>query len=86
MNTVQVGMPLTQVETREYNLAILIILLFLCWPVALIYYFSQPKIIRYEGPAPQQYQAYAPAVKYCPQCGTMMPVDAHFCPHCGKQF
>ena len=30
-------------EKRQYNLGILILLVVLCWPAALIYYFTRPE-------------------------------------------
>jgi len=83
---------MTQVETREYSLAVLIILVLFCWPAALIYYFTRPKVIRYVGGPPQinvsvnQNQPYPPPNnRFCPQCGRTVPNDVRFCPNCGKQ-
>jgi hypothetical protein len=84
---------MTQVETRQYSLGLLIILVVLCWPAALIYYFTRPKVITQQGYAPQQYQQQpmpppqyqAPINRICTQCGRAIPENTKFCPNCGKQ-
>jgi len=59
-------------EKRKYNLAILIILLILCWPAALIYYFTRPKVRTTQ-------------MRTCLGCGRQIPLDYAVCPHCGKK-
>lgn len=58
-------------EKREYNLAVLIILLILCWPAALIYYFTRPKV-------------KSKPMRICPGCGRQIPVEYQVCPYCGR--
>ncbi|MBE3116174.1 zinc ribbon domain-containing protein [Candidatus Bathyarchaeota archaeon] len=82
---------MTQVETRKYSLALLIILVLFCWPAAILYYFTRPKIITQQGYAPQPYpqqpppQYQAPASRICTQCGRAVQENIRFCPNCGKQ-
>jgi hypothetical protein len=84
---------LTQVETRQYSLAILIILVIFCWPAAILYYFTRPKIINQQGYQNQPYSQQPPPVyaqqtvsRFCPQCGRVLQQDnVKFCPNCGKQ-
>lgn len=59
-------------EKRKYSLAILIILVILCWPLALVYYFTRPKV-------------KAKEMRTCIGCGRHIPVDYAVCPHCGKK-
>jgi len=59
-------------ERRQYSIAILIILLILCWPAALIYYFTRPKV-------------KAAATRTCLGCGMAIPQSYNVCPHCGKK-
>jgi predicted amidophosphoribosyltransferase len=59
-------------EERQYSLAILIILLLFCWPVALIYYFTRPKKV-------------TTPMRTCLGCGMSIPQDYNVCPHCGKK-
>jgi len=58
-------------EKRQYNLGILILLVVLCWPAALIYYFTRPKVK--SGPT-----------RICQGCGRQIPLEYKACPHCGK--
>lgn len=58
-------------EKREYNLGILILLVILCWPAALIYYFTRPKV------KPKQ-------LRICTGCGRQIPFEYNVCPYCGK--
>ena len=57
---------------RKYSLGILIILLLLCWPAALIYYFTRPKV-------------KAEPMRTCLGCGRQIRLDFIACPHCGKK-
>jgi len=78
---------LTAYETRDYDLALLIILVVFCWPAAIIYYFTRPTVTRYTAPPPQYAQPnqpYTGPTKYCSQCGRPMPDTALYCPSCGK--
>lgn len=59
-------------EKRKYSLGILIILLLFCWPAALIYYFTRPKV-------------KVKPMRTCLGCGMQIPVDYNVCPHCGKK-
>jgi len=77
------------------SLAVLIILIILCWPAALIYF-----LVKYEEKAPQYYQpppgqapppppgqAPPPAgqqMRTCMGSGQQIPVTFKNCPHCGK--
>ena len=72
---------MTQVETRQYSLAVLIILILLCWPAAILYYFTRPKTIKQVGPAAPAAPQYK---RVCPQCGRMLAEETKFCPGCGK--
>ena len=55
---------------REFSLVLLIVLVILCWPAALIYYFTRPKV-----PVATMQPTYAPtaaapaATMTCPTCG-----------------
>ena len=73
---------------RDYDLAILIILLFLCWPAGVIYYFTRPMRPRRYYAAPPPYQPYQPTagegpLAYCKYCGTQISPSASFCLNCG---
>ncbi len=59
-------------ETRQYSLAILIILLLFCWPAALIYYFTRPKV-------------KVTPTRVCLGCGMQIAQTYNVCPHCGKK-
>lgn len=59
-------------ERRQYSLAILIILLLFCWPAALIYYFTRPKV-------------KTTPMRTCLGCGMAIPQSYNVCPHCGKK-
>ncbi len=76
---------------RKYTLWVLILLVIVCWPVAIIYYFTRDKVPVVE------YQTYAPAgaapppapmppaagTRYCSHCGTANPANATTCSKCG---
>ena len=79
-------------DEREYNLAILVILLLLCWPAALIYYFTRPtkpSSYPYGSSSYQQPDSSTQAplggtqVAYCPHCGNKITSAGGFCPFCG---
>jgi hypothetical protein len=59
-------------EKRKYNLGVLIILVIICWPLALIYYFTRPVV-------------KTKPTRTCLGCGMQIPVDYAVCPHCGKK-
>jgi hypothetical protein len=79
---------------RKYTLWVLILLIIVCWPVAIIYYFTRDKV------AVQEYQTYGQPVGYgqpppppgaapaggktCPACGAQNAANAGFCIRCGK--
>jgi len=58
---------------RKYSLAVLIILVIFCWPLAIIYYFTRPKV------------KAAKQMRTCLGCGMQIPIDYAVCPHCGKK-
>ena len=59
--------------------------------VALLYFLAKPKIITFQGYAPQQYsqqplaQNNSTANRFCSQCGFSMASGTKFCSNCGKQ-
>ena len=75
-------------DERDYNLAILVILLLLCWPAALIYYFTRPFKPSYPyGPPPpygwsQPPYGGSPMVN-CPQCNRNIAASSMYCTYCG---
>ncbi len=76
-------------DERDYNLAVLVILLLLCWPLALIYYYTRPKKEYYypgttipKRTADEQIYG-GTQVTYCRHCGTKIVSPAAFCPYCG---
>jgi len=58
-------------EKRQYNLGILILLVILCWPAAIIYYFTRPKV-------------RSGQTRICQGCGRRIPLEYKVCPHCGR--
>jgi len=60
-------------EKREYSLAVLIILILFCWPAAILYYFTRPKVITKQ------------ATRTCLGCGRNISIEFAVCPHCGKK-
>ena len=64
---------------RKYTLWVLVVLILLCWPVAIIYYFTRDKV------PVQEFQAYAaPPSAAAPMASSAMPSSAErFCPACG---
>ena len=78
---------------RKYTLWVLILLVIVCWPVAIIYYFTRDKVpvqeySTYSAPVgyPPQAAGGAPmaGAKYCSACGTQNAAGAQFCAKCGK--
>ena len=80
---------------RKYTLWVLILLIILCWPVAIIYYFTRDKVPvqefqTYPGPpgaAPLGSAAPPPAAaggRFCPSCGAAGQRPGGFCSSCGK--
>jgi len=55
-------------------MAILIILLILCWPAALIYFLMH-----------WDENIFGPT-RTCPGCGANIAMDYNVCPHCGRAF
>lgn len=79
--------------TRKYTLWVLILLVIVCWPAAILYYFTRDKV------PVQEFQTYAapPAAygppaggtpsasgRFCPACGAPNAAGVTFCAHCGK--
>ena len=60
-------------DERDYDLAILVILLLLCWPAAIVYYYTRP-----EKPP------YPWARAFCQTCGAPIVPGSSFCQSCGK--
>jgi hypothetical protein len=63
---------------RKYTLWVLILLVIVCWPAAIIYFFTRDKVPvqemqTYATPVPMQTAAPLPAsggsAPYCPKCG-----------------
>lgn len=80
---------------RKYTLWVLILLIIVCWPVAIIYYFTRDKVPVQEfqtyapaNPPPQYAPAYAPppaaGARFCPACGAQNPAGTAYCTRCGK--
>jgi hypothetical protein len=76
------GYPGNVEYKRQYTLWLLIVLVLICWPAAVIYYFTRPKVPvqtlgGYMPPqqpmapmqAPAQSAPVAPAAVNCPTCG-----------------
>ena len=77
---------------RKYTLWVLIVLILLCWPVAIIYYFTREKVPvqefqTYAAPAPQYAAPAAPASpgRFCQSCGAQNAAGVTYCSRCGKQ-
>ena len=78
---------------RKYTLWVLILLIIICWPVAIIYYFTRDKVPVQEFQTyatPQQgYTAPPPppppaaGTKFCTRCGTANRAGATTCSQCG---
>ncbi len=76
---------------RKYTLWVLILLVLVCWPVAIIYYFTRDKVPVQEFQSYQTSAAPPPAAAqggtsglYCPSCGAAVQQRGGFCPSCGK--
>jgi hypothetical protein len=84
---------------RKYELWILILLVIVCWPIAIVYYFTRPEVPVQELYQPQygqqqyaqpqypqqQYppQAYAPQTSPAPQTAPAA-AGTPTCPRCGR--
>ncbi|TMI28299.1 zinc-ribbon domain-containing protein [Candidatus Bathyarchaeota archaeon] len=72
---------------RKYNLAILIILVLFCWPAAIAYYFTRPKIPdATTGPGMMGSTGASGTMGtsvVCRSCGASIPAGATKCPSCG---
>ncbi|MDD1771414.1 MAG: zinc ribbon domain-containing protein [Methanomassiliicoccales archaeon] len=55
-------------------MAILIILLILCWPAALVYF-----LMKWDD------SIFGPT-RTCPGCGANISMNYNVCPHCGRSF
>jgi hypothetical protein len=83
---------------RKYTLWVLILLVILCWPAAILYYFTRDKVpvqeystyhgaLPYQGAsstAPPPGAAGAAGTRYCPACGAAGQRPGGFCSSCGK--
>lgn len=79
---------------RKYTLWILVVFIILCWPIAIVYYFTRDKVPVQElqtyatapqSPAPMASAAGQPlAERFCPACGASNSKQAAFCRSCGK--
>lgn len=63
---------------RQYTLWLLILLVIICWPAAIIYYFTRPKVpvqtlgqtyVMPQAPMTTPAAAPATAAPMCPTCG-----------------
>jgi len=77
---------------RKYTLWVLILLVIVCWPAAILYYFTRDKVPvqelhTYMNPY-QQPMGSPPAPmwagRFCASCGTSNAPGAAFCARCGK--
>ena len=95
-NYTQVAGPV--VYKRKYTLWVLILLVIICWPVAIIYYFTRDKVpvqelSTYQTPpgaaspgwSGQSAAAPAAGTRFCPSCGAAGQRPGGFCSVCGKQ-
>jgi hypothetical protein len=77
---------------RKYTLWVLIVLVVLCWPAAIIYYFTRDKVPMQEFQTYATPQTYSPpplaqpfmAGRVCSACGTPNPPGATTCAKCGN--
>jgi hypothetical protein len=74
---------------RKYTLWVLILLILICWPAAIIYYFTREKVPVQEFQtyaAPMTYSQPPPAAggRFCQACGASNAPGATFCSRCGK--
>lgn len=81
---------------RKYTLWVLVVLIIVCWPVAIIYYFTRERVpvqelqtYAYQQPPPPP-GVMAPGApmagagsRTCSQCGAANPGGAAFCAKCG---
>lgn len=86
---VMVGGPIQY--KRKYTLWVLVVLIIVCWPAAILYYFTRDKVPVQEMQtysAPMQYQPAAAAPtgpgKICASCGAQNAMGTAFCVRCGK--
>lgn len=79
---------------RQYTLWVLILLILICWPAAIVYYFTRDKVpvqelhtYTYAQPYPQAAPppggAPGGAARFCSRCGTQNAAGATFCSKCG---
>lgn len=74
---------------RKYELWVLVLLIIVCWPAALIYYFTRDMVAvqefpSYATPYPGQPQYYAPpTAQAAPQSSTPTGTNTA-CPRCGR--
>jgi len=79
---------------RKYTLWVLILLVILCWPAAILYYFTRDKVPvqemrTYAAPMQSPYPSAPSPVpgastRFCPACGAQNPATGGFCARCGK--
>ena len=83
---------------RKYALWVLVLLVIVCWPAAIVYYFTREKVpvLEYHavqaappgwGAPPAAPLSTTPPAgsRYCPRCGAANGVSAGFCGKCGAQ-
>ena len=82
---------------RKYTLWVLIVLILVCWPAAIIYYFTREKVLVQEfsthytlgGGQPSGSVGQSPSPppqggRFCPSCGAQGQKAGGFCSSCGK--
>lgn len=91
------GYPGAVEYKRQYTLWLLIVLVIICWPIAIIYYFTRPKVPVqtltpgympqqpvYSTPAPQPAYSAPPAQAAAPPAAGAPTAAPVICPTCGK--
>ncbi len=77
---------------RNVTLWLLVVLILLCWPAAIVYYFTREKVPIQElqpyasapyGP-PASVGAPMASGRFCSACGSQNLASSTFCSRCGK--
>jgi hypothetical protein len=63
---------------REYTLWVLILLVIVCWPAAILYYFTRDKV------PVQTMHTYSQPMGYGQPAGAAPPMGGKFCSACGS--